>query len=114
MSDRRMAALRQDSRESNSEDGQTTHRSLAGSIIVIDNRLLVIHWYSSLDLVLFPCLFSDCSASEASACDNQAVPIQMKNYYKSVSENKEIIKLVTVLSTSINSSKKVTAMLIKA
>uniref|UniRef100_A0A8B9HVU9 Dynein, axonemal, heavy chain 5 n=1 Tax=Astyanax mexicanus TaxID=7994 RepID=A0A8B9HVU9_ASTMX len=34
------------------------------------------------------------------------LPFQAKNYYKSVSENKEIVKLVSVLSTSINSSKK--------
>ncbi|XP_060776773.1 dynein axonemal heavy chain 5-like [Neoarius graeffei] len=77
MSDRRMAALQQDSRESNSEDGQTMHRSLV-----------------------------DGSASEALAYNNEAVPVQTKNYYKSVSENQEIIKLVTVLRTAINSSKK--------
>ncbi|KAF4087596.1 hypothetical protein AMELA_G00072460 [Ameiurus melas] len=77
MSERRMAALRQDSRESDSEEGDTTLRNLA-----------------------------DGSASDVSACNNQAVPVQAKNYYKSVSENKEIIKLVTVLSTSINSCKK--------
>ncbi|KAI5105653.1 dynein heavy chain 5, axonemal isoform X1, partial [Silurus meridionalis] len=44
--------------------------------------------------------------TDISACNNQAVPFQMKNYFKSVSENKEIIKLVTVLSTSVNSNKK--------
>ena len=32
---------------------------------------------------------------------------QLKNYFKSVSENKEIAKLVSLLSTSINSTKKV-------
>lgn len=32
---------------------------------------------------------------------------QPKNYFKSVSENKEIAKLVSLLSTSINSTKKV-------
>ena len=32
---------------------------------------------------------------------------QLKNYYKSVSENKEIAKLASLLSTSINSNKKV-------
>lgn len=58
--------------------------------------------------MLFPGLFSDGSASDVSACNNQTVPVQTKNYYKSVSENKEIIKLVTVLSTAVNSSKKVT------
>uniref|UniRef100_A0A8C4SPC6 Dynein axonemal heavy chain 5 n=1 Tax=Erpetoichthys calabaricus TaxID=27687 RepID=A0A8C4SPC6_ERPCA len=34
-------------------------------------------------------------------------PFQAKNYYKVISENKEIVKLVSVLSTSINSTKKV-------
>ncbi|KAI5624114.1 dynein heavy chain 5, axonemal isoform X1 [Silurus asotus] len=77
MSERRMAALQQDSRESDSEDGEMTHPSL-----------------------------TDGSASDISACNNQAVPFQTKNYFKSVSENKEIIKLVTVLSTSVNSNKK--------
>ena len=33
---------------------------------------------------------------------------QPKNYYKSVSDNKEIAKLASLLSTSINSTKKVT------
>ena len=32
---------------------------------------------------------------------------QPKNYFKNVSENKEISKLVSLLSTSINSTKKV-------
>lgn len=47
------------------------------------------------------------STSDISASANQAIPIQIKNYHKSISENKEIVKLVSVLSTSINSSKKV-------
>ena len=38
------------------------------------------------------------------------LPFQAKNYYKGVSENKEIVKLVSVLSTSINSNKKVTSL----
>lgn len=71
----------------------------------------VIKQHSPSELVLTLCLFSDGSASDVSACNHQAVPVQMKNYYKSVSENKEIIKLVTVLSTCINSSKKVGVML---
>ncbi|XP_054841808.1 dynein axonemal heavy chain 5 [Eublepharis macularius] len=33
-------------------------------------------------------------------------PVQSKNYYKSISENKEIIKLMSVLSTTINSTKR--------
>ena len=34
---------------------------------------------------------------------------QARNYFKSVSENKEIAKLASLLSTSINSNKKVGA-----
>ncbi|KAM9098289.1 dynein axonemal heavy chain 5 [Sarcophilus harrisii] len=37
---------------------------------------------------------------------NLPIPVQSKNYYKSVSDNKEIAKLVSVLSTIINSTKK--------
>lgn len=33
--------------------------------------------------------------------------VQSKNYYKQVSENKEISKLTSLLSTAINSTKKV-------
>ncbi|XP_041797659.1 dynein heavy chain 5, axonemal isoform X3 [Chelmon rostratus] len=72
MNERRMAALKQDSSESESEDGATTYRSMA-----------------------------DISASVI-----QAIPFQARNYHKSVSENKEIVKLVSVLSTSISSTKK--------
>ncbi|XP_059194328.1 dynein axonemal heavy chain 5 [Centropristis striata] len=77
MNERRMAALKQDSSESESEDGTTTYRSLA-----------------------------DGSTSDISASVIQAIPFQARNYYKSVSENKEIVKLVSVLSTSISSTKK--------
>uniref|UniRef100_A0A4W6EPU5 Dynein axonemal heavy chain 5 n=1 Tax=Lates calcarifer TaxID=8187 RepID=A0A4W6EPU5_LATCA len=45
--------------------------------------------------------------SDISASVIQAIPFQARNYYKSVSENKEIVKLVSVLSTSISSTKKV-------
>lgn len=51
--------------------------------------------------------FSDGSTSDISASVIQAIPFQARNYYKSVSENKEIVKLVSVLSTSISSTKKV-------
>ncbi|XP_008567303.1 PREDICTED: dynein heavy chain 5, axonemal, partial [Galeopterus variegatus] len=34
------------------------------------------------------------------------IPVQTKNYYKNISDNKEIVKLVSVLSTIINSTKK--------
>ncbi|XP_063344566.1 dynein axonemal heavy chain 5 isoform X2 [Pelmatolapia mariae] len=77
MNERRMAALKQDSSESETEDGATTYRSLA-----------------------------DGSTSDMSASVIQAIPFQARNYYKSVSENKEIAKLISVLSTSITSSKK--------
>ncbi|XP_041797657.1 dynein heavy chain 5, axonemal isoform X1 [Chelmon rostratus] len=77
MNERRMAALKQDSSESESEDGATTYRSMA-----------------------------DGSTSDISASVIQAIPFQARNYHKSVSENKEIVKLVSVLSTSISSTKK--------
>lgn len=38
---------------------------------------------------------------------NLPIPVQTRNYYKNVSDNKEIVKLVSVLSTIINSTKKV-------
>ncbi|KAM8815689.1 dynein axonemal heavy chain 5 isoform 1-T1 [Rhynchonycteris naso] len=43
---------------------------------------------------------------------NLPIPVQTRNYYKNVSDNKEIVKLVSVLSTIINSTKKevITAM----
>ncbi|XP_069898297.1 dynein axonemal heavy chain 5 [Dipodomys merriami] len=37
---------------------------------------------------------------------NLPIPVQTKNYYKNVSDNKEIVKLVSVLSTVIHSTKK--------
>ncbi|KAL6108919.1 dnah5 [Pungitius sinensis] len=77
MNERRMAVLKLDSSESESEDGATTLRSLA-----------------------------DGSTSDISASVIQAIAFQARNYYKSVSDNKEIIKLVSVLSTSISSTKK--------
>ncbi|XP_067366741.1 dynein axonemal heavy chain 5 isoform X3 [Channa argus] len=77
MSERQIAAPKWESSESESEDGATTYRSLA-----------------------------DGSTSDTSASVIQAIPIQARNYYKNVSENKEIVKLVSVLSTSISSTKK--------
>ncbi|XP_014347801.2 dynein axonemal heavy chain 5 [Latimeria chalumnae] len=79
MNERKIAALRQDSRESDSDDGN------------IEAAIRSIH---------------DGSVSDISAFGNTVIPMQAKNYYKSVSENKEIIKLVSVLSTAINSTKK--------
>ncbi|KAM6935220.1 dynein axonemal heavy chain 5 isoform 1-T1 [Lycodopsis pacificus] len=77
MNERRMAAVKQDCSESESEDGATTYRSLA-----------------------------DGSTSDISASVIQSIPFQARNYYKSVSDNKEIVKLVSVLGTSISSTKK--------
>uniref|UniRef100_A0A8C6QFD6 Dynein, axonemal, heavy chain 5 n=1 Tax=Nannospalax galili TaxID=1026970 RepID=A0A8C6QFD6_NANGA len=37
---------------------------------------------------------------------NLPIPVQTKNYYKNISDNKEIVKLVSVLSTIISSTKK--------
>ncbi|XP_048464583.1 dynein axonemal heavy chain 5 [Rhincodon typus] len=79
MNERKIAAMRRGSRDSDSEDGvpEITVRSIL-----------------------------DGSMSETSTSVNLLIPIQMKNYYKIVSENKEIIKLVSVLGTAINSTKK--------
>ena len=41
---------------------------------------------------------------------NYTITMATKNYYKNVSENKEVAKLVGLLSTSINSTKKVNLM----
>uniref|UniRef100_A0A4X1TPH2 AAA+ ATPase domain-containing protein n=1 Tax=Sus scrofa TaxID=9823 RepID=A0A4X1TPH2_PIG len=40
------------------------------------------------------------------ASENLPIPVQNRNYYKNVSDNKEIVKLVSVLSTIITSTKK--------
>ncbi|XP_072317021.1 dynein axonemal heavy chain 5 [Eucyclogobius newberryi] len=77
MHERRLAGLKQDSSESESEDGAGTYRSLA-----------------------------DGSTSDISAAAAQSIPVQVRNYYKSVSENKEIVKLISVLSSSISCTKK--------
>ncbi|CAG12830.1 unnamed protein product [Tetraodon nigroviridis] len=53
--------------------------------------------------------FSEDSISEKTSI-TQVIPFQARNYYKSVSENKEITKLLSVLSSSISSSKKVHAL----
>lgn len=50
--------------------------------------------------------FSEDSISDKTSV-TQVIPFQARNYYKSVSENKEITKLLSVLSSSISSSKKV-------
>ncbi|XP_033755107.1 LOW QUALITY PROTEIN: dynein heavy chain 5, axonemal-like [Pecten maximus] len=43
---------------------------------------------------------------EAPAVQSYVIQQQAKNYYKAVSENKEVSKLVSLLSTAINSNKK--------
>lgn len=44
---------------------------------------------------------------EETEMKNYTITQQAKNYFKAVSENKEVTKLVSLLSTSINSTKKV-------
>ncbi|XP_027519575.1 dynein heavy chain 5, axonemal isoform X9 [Corapipo altera] len=77
MLERRVAVLRCESRDSDSDDGMK------------ETGKKPIH-----DTV------SD--AASLSSSD----PVQSQNYFKSVSENKEIIKLVSLLSSAINSSKR--------
>lgn len=54
---------------------------------------------------------TDGSTSDVSASVIHAIPFQARNYYKSVSENKEIVKLVSVLSSSVSSTRKVPILL---
>ncbi|XP_062925653.1 dynein axonemal heavy chain 5 [Mobula hypostoma] len=79
MSERKILVVRRRSRESDWEDGvpETAIRSVL-----------------------------DGSTSDISASLNSLLALQPKNYHKCVSENKEIIKLGSVLSTAINSTKK--------
>lgn len=116
MNERRLAALKQDSSESDTEDG-TSCKSLNGTWKQKTTNTCkpVIQW-------LFFCLFFNQDwlfclifvLSEDSISDKtsvtQVIPFQARNYYKSVSENKEITKLLSVLSSSISSSKKVHAL----
>lgn len=63
-------------------------------------------WPSDVDFhVLFWFFCLDAASDTASVI--LPSPIQKKNYYKAISENKEIIKLVSVLSTTISSTKRV-------
>nr|XP_043889840.1 dynein axonemal heavy chain 5 isoform X3 [Solea senegalensis] len=52
------------------------------------------------------CSVADGSTSDISATATQNIPFQARNYHKTISENKEIVKLVSVLSVSISSTKK--------
>lgn len=74
---------------------------------VLNALCLPLFLHSVTTLILFSKHFPDGSTSDISASVMQAIPFQARNYYKSVSENKEIVKLVSVLSTSISSTKKV-------
>ncbi|XP_032555846.1 dynein heavy chain 5, axonemal isoform X2 [Chiroxiphia lanceolata] len=77
MLERKVAVLRCESRDSDSDDGmkETGKKPIHDSV-------------------------SD--AASLSSSD----PVQSQNYFKSVSENKEIIKLVSLLSSAINSTKR--------
>ncbi|KAM4704637.1 dynein axonemal heavy chain 5 [Rhinophrynus dorsalis] len=75
--ERKIAAMRRNSKDSDSDDG----------IVDIPGK-------NALE-----------NMSEVTSI-NVAATIHSKNYFKSVSENKEIVKLCSVLSTSINSTKK--------
>jgi len=54
---------------------------------------------------VFDSAFGDRASDTASLSLSESV--QSKNYFKSVSNHKEIIKLVSLLTTAINSTKKV-------
>ncbi|CAM4590230.1 unnamed protein product [Lepidochelys kempii] len=77
MLERKIAALRRSSEDSDSDDGMRETG--------IKNA-------------------QDTTSEVATA--NLPAPVQNRNHYKSVSENKEIIKLVSVLSTVLSSTKK--------
>ena len=61
------------------------------------------YWYKYFSLSFF---FFPLDTLEIASV-NLPIPVQTRNYYKNVSDNKEIVKLVSVLSTIINSTKKV-------
>ncbi|GAB1299283.1 Dynein axonemal heavy chain 5 [Apodemus speciosus] len=48
----------------------------------------------------------NCKETLEIASVNLPIPVQTQNYYKNISDNKEIVKLVSVLSTVISSTKK--------
>ena len=56
-------------------------------------------------MVCFP--FSLAGRADEFAQVNLVPQVQTKNYFKNVSENKEIAKLVSLLSTCVMSTKKV-------
>ncbi|KAM9637240.1 dynein axonemal heavy chain 5 [Morphnus guianensis] len=77
MLERKVAVLRCESRDSDSDDGmkETGKKNISDS------------------------------ASDAASL-SLSDPVQSQNYFKSVSESKEVIKLVSLLSTAINSTKR--------
>ena len=105
MNERRLAALKQDSSESESDDGAGTSRSLAGihCVPIVSEDLHI----KRIIVPFIFCHLPDGSTSERSASVVQVISVQSRNYYTSVSENKEIVKLASVLSSSISSIKKV-------
>ena len=63
--------------------------------------MFLYYWYKYFSLFFFPLDTLEIASV------NLPIPVQTRNYYKNVSDNKEIVKLVSVLSTIINSTKKV-------
>ena len=82
------------------------------SILLSDHSNKSVPGSAALCCDCVPVCPADGSTSDISASVAQAMPIQVRNYHKSISENKEIVKLVSVLSTSINSTKKVTSQVV--
>lgn len=76
------------------------------SFIFFYKNLLVLKSYVCLSPALvFASAFIDSLSDAASLSSSD--PVQSQNYFKNVSENKEIIKLVSLLSSAINSTKRV-------
>lgn len=115
MNERRLAALKQDSSESDTEDG-TSCKSLNGTWKQkTSNNFKPIQFYRCVlfnedRLFCLNFVLSEDSISDKTSV-TQVIPFQARNYYKTVSENKEITKLLSVLSSSISSSKKVHVLL---
>ncbi|PKU48615.1 dynein heavy chain axonemal [Limosa lapponica baueri] len=89
MLEKKVAVLRCESRDSDSDDTmkETGKKNIHGNKLYITQFLV---------------LDSMSDAESLSSSD----PVQSQNYFKSVSENKDIIKLVSLLSTAINSTKR--------
>lgn len=78
-------------------------------------RSLLYHYRNDLLILKYVCYAVDINIFSLFllldtfeiASVNLPIPVQPRNYYKSVSDNKDIVKLVSVLGTIINSTKKV-------